>query len=359
MKRQDFDFDLPEDLIALRPMRPRGAAKLLVQVGADRHHATVADLADFLEPGDLLVFNDTKVIPARLAGVRIRGDLEAKVELTLVTDLGNGRWQALARPARKLRLGDEVHFSHGFSATVASDPVQGQAVLDFGGRAEDVLAALDQTGVMPLPPYIASKRAADARDHADYQPVFARNAGAIAAPTASLHFDDGMLDDLAKRGVRSTFVTLHVGIGTFLPVKVDDISDHVMHAEWGEISKQTVADIEAARARGGRVIAVGTTALRLLESAADTDGQVKPFRGETDIFISPGYRFKVVDGLMTNFHLPQSTLLMLVSALMGRERMLDIYADAIARSYRFFSYGDASLLLPGHAVEKRRNMSGI
>lgn len=342
----DFDFELPEDRIALRPMRPRGDAKLLVQDGDERRHVHVRDLPNFLRPGDLLVFNDTKVLPVRLAGTRHRGEVSANVELTLTKDLGEGHWQALARPARKLRAGDRVEFEGGLFADIEADPENGQVDVVFPLSGAAFLEALAVAGVMPLPPYIAAKRPADAADNEDYQPVFARNEGAIAAPTASLHFDDGLIETLAARGVRHTFLTLHVGIGTFLPVKVDRIDDHQMHAEWGEIPDATADKIAATRAAGGRVIAVGTTALRLLESASDEAGNVRPYCAETDIFITPGYRFKAVDGLLTNFHLPRSTLMMLVAAMVGLDRTRDIYADAIARHYRFFSYGDASLLIP-------------
>ena len=346
MKLQDFDFDLPEDRIALRPVRPRGAARLLVQDGPDRHHVHVVDLPRFLRDGDLLVFNDTKVIPARLSGERHRDALIAKVELTLTQDLGGGTWRALARPARKLRADDRVVFGDGLAGRVLHAPVDGQVDVAFDLEGAVFMAALAEAGVMPLPPYIASKRPADERDTADYQPVFATREGAIAAPTASLHFDDGLLGAVKARGVDTCFVTLHVGIGTFLPVKVDNIDAHVMHAEWGEVRADVAKRIAATKAAGGRVIAVGTTALRLLESAVNARGDITAFAGETDIFITPGYRFRVVDGLMTNFHLPQSTLLMLVAGLIGFETMKSIYADATAREYRFFSYGDASLLLP-------------
>lgn len=346
MKLQDFDFELPETQIALRPMVPRGAAKLLVQDGPERHHVTVADLPGFLRPGDRLVFNDTKVLPARLDGQRARGDVTARVEITLTDDQGGGLWRALARPARKLKVGDRVTFAGGLSCRVVSDPDAGQVALEFDRSGPAFMEALAVAGVMPLPPYIASRRAADAQDLDDYQPIFARNDGAIAAPTASLHFDQALVAALDAAGIARSFVTLHVGIGTFLPVKVDNIADHVMHAEWGEVPEATAQALNRTRAGGGRVIAVGTTALRLLETAVDDRGQVQPYRDQTDIFITPGHRFRAVDGLITNFHLPQSTLLMLVAALMGMDRMRDIYADAIARDYRFFSYGDASLLIP-------------
>ena len=346
MQLSDFDFHLPEGLIATRPARPRPAARLLVAAGdtiTDRH---VADLPDYLRAGDLLVLNNTRVIPARLSGTRARqtaqGEAVARIEVTLLEPEGAVRWQALAKPLRKLKPGETIRFGDRLSATVAAMSETG---LTLAFEAEDFDAALAEVGAMPLPPYIAALRAPDAQDREDYQTVFARHSGAVAAPTASLHFDRALLDQLAAQGVRFAEVTLHVGAGTFLPVKVEDVTTHRMHAEWGEVSPEAAAAINATRTAGGRVIAVGTTALRLIESAA-TGGQVAPFRGTTDIFIYPGYRFRAIDGLMTNFHLPKSTLLMLVSALMGKDRIDRIYAHAIARGYRFFSYGDASLLLP-------------
>lgn len=347
MKLEDFDFDLPEDRIATRPARPRTAARLLVAGRQSLTDGHVRDLPRWLRPGDRLVLNDTKVIPARLSGLRRRGEAEARVEVTLLDPLPGGRWRALARPLRKLKEGEEIRFSPVLAARVAA---RGEAdvTLDFGLAGPAFDAALAEAGAMPLPPYIAAKRPADAQDNEDYQSVFARNPGAVAAPTASLHFDEPLLAEIAAMGVGLTRVTLHVGAGTFLPVKVADVTTHRMHAEWGEVSATAAAEIAATRAAGGRVITVGTTALRLIESAA-AEGAIAPFRGETDIFIYPGYRFRVTDGLVTNFHLPKSTLLMLVSALMGVERMRTVYAHAIDRGYRFFSYGDASLLLPGGA----------
>ncbi len=349
MKLSDFDFNLPEELIATRPVRPRPAARLLLAESdamSDRH---VADLPDILRPGDLLVINTTKVIPARLTGLRTRqsaqGTVQAKVEITLTEPLPGGTWRALAKPLRKLAQGEVIVFSQGFEAEVIERSAE-DVVLRFNLGNDAFDAALDAAGQMPLPPYIARRRAADAQDRTDYQTVFARTPGAVAAPTASLHFDEGLLAELGARGVRFAEVTLHVGAGTFLPVKVDDIRDHKMHAEWGQIDAQAADAIMATRAAGGRVIAVGTTALRLIETAATQQGQIAPWTGKTDIFITPGYRFRIADGLMTNFHLPKSTLMMLVSALMGPERVRAIYAHAIAQRYRFFSYGDASLLLP-------------
>lgn len=345
MQLADFDFDLPERLIAMRPARPRPAARLLVADGESITDAHVRDIGRWLRPGDRLVLNDTKVIPARLAGVRRRGALEARVEITLMEPAAGGRWQVLARPLKKLRPGDVLAFGAGLSAEVtARGEDRAEIVFDRTGAAFD--AALAEAGSMPLPPYIARLRAPDAQDREDYQSVFARRPGAVAAPTASLHFDAALLAALAAQGVAFSHVTLHVGAGTFLPVKTDDIATHRMHAEWGEVGAGAAAAINATRAAGGRIIPVGTTALRLIESAADEGGRLQPWRGETDIFIRPGYRFRVTDALMTNFHLPRSTLMMLVSALMGTERIRRIYAHAIAADYRFFSYGDASLLIP-------------
>ena len=349
MKLSEFDFDLPEELIATRPARPRPSARLLLAQGDAMRDLHVYDLPDLLRAGDRLVLNNTKVIPARLTGRRRRetpeGVVEAGVEITLLEPRPGGRWQALAKPLRKLRQGEEVLFSDALSARVA-EKGESDLVLEFNLAGADFDAALAEAGAMPLPPYIAAKRPADAQDRDDYQTVFARHSGAVAAPTASLHFDRELLEKLAAMGVAFTEVTLHVGAGTFLPVKVDDVSQHRMHAEWGEVTERAAAEVNATRAAGGRVIPVGTTALRLIESAADEAGVLHPFRGETDIFITPGYRFRVTDGLMTNFHLPKSTLMMLVSALMGVERIRRIYAHAVAERYRFFSYGDASLLLP-------------
>jgi S-adenosylmethionine:tRNA ribosyltransferase-isomerase len=348
MQLSDFDFDLPEALIALRPVQPRPAARLLVAEGDALADAHVHDLPAILRPGDRLVLNNTRVIPARLAGLRHRDGVAARVEVTLIGPDPAGGWRVLARPLRKLRPGDRIDFAAGLSAAVA-ERGEGDARLVFDTGGATFEAALAAAGQMPLPPYIAQRRAADARDTDDYQSVFARVTGAVAAPTASLHFDDGLLAALAARGVATTEVTLHVGAGTFLPVKVDDITRHRMHAEWGEITPAAAAEINATRAAGGRIVAVGTTALRLVESAAVPDGTVAPWRGETDIFIRPGHRFRAIDALMTNFHLPRSTLLMLVAALMGKDRIDRAYAHAIREGYRFFSYGDASLLIPGDA----------
>ena len=348
MKLSDFDFDLPEDLIATRPARPRTSARLLLAEGeqiTDRH---VHDLPDILRPGDRLILNDTKVIPARLFGERHRsgemGDTTARIEVTLLEPQADGTWAALVKPLKKVRDSEIIRFSDRLTATLEGRS-DGQARLAFNLEGDDFDAALEEVGKMPLPPYIAAKRAADDQDKTDYQTAWATYQGAVAAPTASLHFDDALLATLAARGIAFTHVTLHVGAGTFLPVKVDDIRDHKMHAEWGRVTPDAAAEINATKAAGGRIIPVGTTALRLIESAATDDG-VTPWEGPTDIFITPGFRFRVADGLMTNFHLPKSTLMMLVSALMGPDRIKAIYAHAILSRYRFFSYGDSSLLLP-------------
>ena len=343
MKLSDFDFDLPESLIATRPARPRTQARLLLATGSKIDDLRVSDLTEIFQAGDRLVLNNTRVIPARLTGHRLRDGIAAKVEITLL-EPENGSWRALAKPLRKVKLGEEVVFSDDLKATVI-ERGETDLRLSFNLAGDDFDAALGRAGVMPLPPYIASKRAADAQDQTDYQTVFARTSGAVAAPTASLHFDAALLEVLAQKGVKFTEVTLHVGAGTFLPVKVDDVTTHKMHAEWGEVTEVAAAEINATRAAGGRVIPIGTTALRLIESAA-ASGTVTPWRGPTDIFIYPGYQFRVTDALMTNFHLPKSTLLMLVSALMGQDRIRQIYSHALREQYRFFSYGDASLLIP-------------
>jgi S-adenosylmethionine:tRNA ribosyltransferase-isomerase len=350
MNLSDFDFDLPEGLIATRPARPRSAARLLLAEGGRIRDLHVRDLVGLLGPGDRLVLNNTRVIPARLQGQRRRqtpqGEAVAKIEATLIEPLAEGGWAALAKPLRKLKEGEKIAFAGGLTARVERI-AEGQAELSFNLTGPAFDAALAVAGEMPLPPYIAALRAPDLQDRDDYQTVFARHAGAVAAPTASLHFDAELLAALRARGVAFTEVTLHVGAGTFLPVKVEDVTTHRMHAEWGEVTEGAAAEINATKAAGGRVIPVGTTALRLIESAAGEDGIVRPWRGPTDIFIYPGYRFRVTDGLMTNFHLPKSTLLMLVSALMGQKTIRDIYRHAVESGYRFFSYGDASLLLPG------------
>ena len=338
-----FDFELPPERIALRPARPRDSARLLLVPGEGAPtDLTVRDLPDLLRAGDVLVFNDTRVIPAQLEGRR--GD--AKIGATLHKRIDLRRWHAFIRNGKRLHQGDTIEFAAGVQAKAEARADDGSWILAFLGD-EPVELLLERAGQMPLPPYIAGKRATDAQDRADYQTMFAAKDGAVAAPTAALHFTPALLAALAAAGVGHEMLTLHVGAGTFLPVKVEDTADHQMHAEWGKISTEVAARLNAVRAAGGRVIAVGTTSLRLLESAATEDRVIQAFAGDTAIFITPGYRFKGVDGLMTNFHLPKSTLFMLVSAMMGRERMQAAYAHAIAGQYRFYSYGDASLLLPG------------
>jgi S-adenosylmethionine:tRNA ribosyltransferase-isomerase len=343
VKLSDFDFELPEALIATRPARPRSSARLLLAKGDQISDHHVRDLVEIFQPGDVLVLNNTKVIPARLSGTRRRGEAVAKVEITLLEATPKG-WRALAKPLRKVLTGEEIVFSDQLSARVLAK-TETDLELGFNLTGDDFDVALAAAGQMPLPPYIAAKRAADAADNDDYQTVFARHAGAVAAPTASLHFDAPLLEALHARGVEFVEVTLHVGAGTFLPVKVEDVTTHRMHAEWGEVTEAAAARIATAKAQGRRVIPVGTTALRLIESAG-VSGQITPWRGPTDIFIYPGFPFQVADALMTNFHLPKSTLMMLVSALMGKDRIDRIYAHAISTGYRFFSYGDASLLIP-------------
>ena len=337
-----FDFDLPPERIALRPASPRDSARLLLVRAETLEDHAVTDLPSLLRGGDTLVFNDTKVIPAQLEGRR--GD--AKIGATLHKREGPREWRAFVRNARRVRNGDRIDFGAGVSAVAGGKGEDGSILLAFEGE-EPVELLLERAGRMPLPPYIAGKRDADASDADDYQTMFAREKGAVAAPTASLHFTPRLIDGLAAAGIGRETLTLHVGAGTFLPVKAQDTAQHRMHSEWGRIDAATADRLNALRRSGGRVIAAGTTSLRLLESAADEDGIIRPFEGDTAIFITPGYRFRAVDGLLTNFHLPRSTLFMLVSAMMGRERMLEAYAHAIERGYRFYSYGDASLLLPG------------
>ncbi|WP_404367578.1 tRNA preQ1(34) S-adenosylmethionine ribosyltransferase-isomerase QueA [Sphingomonas sp. MMS24-J45] len=336
-----FDFTLPLERIALRPAVPRDAARLLVLEGGATHDRRVVDLPASLRPGDLLVFNDTRVIPAQLEGTR--GD--SRIGATLHKREGPRRWRAFIRNARRLRDGDAIDFGNGVSATAHDRGADGSFALEFAGD-EPVELLLERAGRMPLPPYIAARRPADAQDLDDYQTMFAAEKGAVAAPTAALHFTPALMELLAAAGIAHATLTLHVGAGTFLPVKAEDTTDHQMHAEWGRIDAATADRLNAVKARGGRVIAVGTTSLRLIESAAGDDGVIRPFEGDTAIFITPGYRFRGIDGLITNFHLPRSTLFMLVSALMGLDRMQAAYAHAIASEYRFYSYGDASLLLP-------------
>ncbi|GAA0459492.1 MULTISPECIES: tRNA preQ1(34) S-adenosylmethionine ribosyltransferase-isomerase QueA [Sphingomonas] len=341
MNVDDFDFELPAERIALRPAAPRDAARMLVLDEAGTRDAVVTHLPDALRPGDLLVFNDTRVIPAQLEGRRG----EARIGATLHKREGPRAWRAFVRNARRLRDGDVIDFGAGVSATAGERGDDGSVLLAFAGD-EPVELLLERAGRMPLPPYIASKRETDARDAEDYQTLFAREAGAVAAPTAALHFTPGLMAALEARGIGHATLTLHVGAGTFLPVKAADTDEHRMHAEWGRLDAETADRLNQVRRDGGRVIAVGTTSLRLIESASGEDGIIRPFEGDTAIFITPGYRFRGIDGLMTNFHLPRSTLFMLVSALMGLDRMQAAYAHAIASGYRFYSYGDASLLLP-------------
>ena len=340
-----FDFDLPPERIALRPASPRDAARMLVLDGAGPDGATrdrlVSDLPGELRRGDLLVFNDTRVIPAQLEGKRG----EARIGATLHKREGARRWRAFIRNAKRLRDGETIDFGAGVTAIATDRAEDGSFALDFAGD-EPIELLLERAGRMPLPPYIAARRPTDVRDADDYQTMFANEPGAVAAPTAALHFTPGLMAALEAAGVGHVTLTLHVGAGTFLPVKVEDTDEHKMHAEWGRIDAATADRINATRAAGGRVIAVGTTSLRLIESAADEAGRVHPFEGDTAIFITPGVRIRGIDGLMTNFHLPKSTLFMLVSALMGLERMQAAYAHAIENGYRFYSYGDASLLLP-------------
>ncbi len=348
-----FDFELPEELIALRPVVPRDAARLLVvEPGKGLEDRTFADLPALLEPGDVLVFNDTKVILARLNGLRRRGDHSAAVEATLHMRLADDRWLAFLRPAKRVVAGDRISFGHDgnacllgtLDATVLEKRDAGEVLLAFDLSGAFLDEALEQAGHVPLPPYIASRRADDERDRSDYQTIYARREGAVAAPTAGLHFTPELFAALDARGVERHFVTLHVGAGTFLPVKAEDTAAHVMHAETGAIAEPTARALNAARARGGRIVAVGTTSLRLLETAAAEDGTLQAWTGPTDIFITPGYRFRAADALITNFHLPRSTLFMLVAAFSGLPVMREAYSHAIGRGYRFYSYGDASLL---------------
>ena len=341
MRVDVFDFELPQDRIALRPARPRDSARLLLVEGGDISDHQVLELPDLLRTGDVLVFNDTRVIPAQLEGRRGGASIGA----TLHKREGPREWQAFLRNARRARVGDVIDFGAGVSASVGEKAEDGSALLHFHGE-EPVELLLERAGRMPLPPYIASKRPADEADRADYQTMFAREEGAVAAPTAALHFTPRLLGALDARGIGRDTLTLHVGAGTFQPVKAEDTSGHKMHAEWGRIDTGMADRLNAARASGRRLIAVGTTSLRLLESAAGDDGVIRPFEGDTAIFITPGYRFKAIDGLITNFHLPRSTLFMLVSALMGLDLMKSAYVHAIDARYRFYSYGDASLLLP-------------
>lgn len=347
-----FDFELPEDRIALRPVNPRDSAKLLLVQNGPLEDKSVSDLADLLQPGDALVFNDTKVIPAHLEGVRVRDENTAHVSFTLHTRLSDTNWLAFAKGAKKLTTGDRISFGTSnetcIAGALASEIIEKRAsgevelAFELSGPALD--EALANIGQMPLPPYIASKRETDNRDDTDYQTIFAREEGAVAAPTAGLHFTPELLKQLEARGISCHFVTLHVGPGTFLPVKVDDTDTHEMHSEWGWVPDRTAEALNKVHKQGGRIVCVGTTSLRLIESAAEKDGRINPWEGQTDIFITPGYTFRAVDMLMTNFHLPKSTLFMLVSAFSGLETMQAAYVHAIKNHYRFYSYGDASLL---------------
>ena len=361
MRTDLFDFDLPEALIALRPVAPRDAARLLVVDPAAEPFIAdgmIRDLPKLLQPGDALVFNDTKVIPAELDGVRRRDGGAARVTVTLIEKLGPDRWQALARPAKRLKAGDRILFGEGnnacllgsVAATVDARGQEGEVTLSFDLAGAALDDAIHMLGNMPLPPYIASRRSADDQDRSDYQTLFAREEGAVAAPTAGLHFTAGLMRALADRGMSEHFVTLHVGPGTFLPVRAADTEAHRMHAEHGAVSPATAEALNAVKAGGGRIVAVGTTSLRLLESATGKDGRLRPFAGETSLFITPGYRFLFVDRLLTNFHLPRSTLFMLVASFSGLDLMKRAYAHAIQRGYRFYSYGDACLLSPARGA---------
>lgn len=336
-----FDFHLPKDNIAVRPAVPRDSARMLVVEGKNLSDSGVASLPDFLTERDILVFNNTRVIPGRLTGKRG----EAKVEVTLHKRDSDTVWRAFVKPAKKARLGDELNFD-GLTAEVIAVGDEGERTLAFAVENAGMTQALESHGVMPLPPYIASQRAVDERDKSDYQTIYAESDGAVAAPTAGLHFTPELLAALDAKGVQTATVTLHVGAGTFLPVKAEDTTDHKMHSEWGEVTPEVAERLNAVRAAGGRIVSVGTTSLRLLESAADESGTIQPFKGDTDIFITPGYRFKAVDMLMTNFHLPKSTLFMLVSAFSGLDTMSKAYKHAVDSGYRFYSYGDSSLLFP-------------
>ncbi|WEJ60348.1 tRNA preQ1(34) S-adenosylmethionine ribosyltransferase-isomerase QueA [Devosia sp. FJ2-5-3] len=349
MRVSEFDFDLPENLIALHPAEPRDSARLLlVRPGEPIEDRHIPDLLTLLQPGDVLVVNDTRVLPAELRGTRVRGELRANVSFNLHKRVDAHTWRAFARPAKKLALLDELELGNGdadaLRARVAGKGDTGEITLEFELGGAELDEAIKSHGAMPLPPYIGAKRDVEERDKVDYQTVYAAEDGAVAAPTAGLHFTEKLLQQISDLGVTIERVTLHVGAGTFLPMKADDTDDHVMHSEWGEIDQATVERINARRAAGGRVVAVGTTSLRLLETASRATGTLQPFMGDTDIFITPGFRFRTVDLLMTNFHLPKSTLFMLVSAFSGLNTMKAAYAHAIAGGYRFYSYGDSSLL---------------
>jgi S-adenosylmethionine:tRNA ribosyltransferase-isomerase len=354
MRLSDFDFDLPEELIALRPAEPRDSSRLLtVGAGGGLGERRVSDLPDLLRPGDALVMNDTRVIPARLVGVRVRGESVVQIEATLHKRLAGHLWTAFAKPGKRLKVGDFIRFGEAvdracmfgqLTAVVKEKGEDGEITLGFDLTGPDLDRAIAERGAMPLPPYIAARRAEDERDLTDYQTVYAKPEGSVAAPTAGLHFTPELLERLKAAGVGLHYLTLHVGAGTFLPVKTDLVSEHRMHAEYGEVSAETATALNETRARGGRIVCVGTTSLRLLESAASETGEVQPYAGETSIFITPGYRFRTAEVLMTNFHLPRSTLFMLVCAFSGVERMKAAYAHAVENGYRFYSYGDACLL---------------
>jgi S-adenosylmethionine:tRNA ribosyltransferase-isomerase len=355
MRVDDFDFALPPECIALAPASPRDSARMLV-VGADGGltDSRVRQLPDFLRPGDALVVNDTKVIPARLEGVRVRGEAVASIEATLIERVDDSRWRALARPAKKLKVGERIRFGEAsesmacllaaLDAEVEDKGEAGEILLRFHFAGAALDEAIERLGAPPLPPYIASRRALSPSDRADYQTMFAARSGAVAAPTAGLHFTPELVRRLVEHGVELHRVTLHVGAGTFAPVRVEDTRDHTMHSEWGSIDAAAAGALNAVRARGGRVVCVGTTSARIVESAADDSGRLQPVAGQTDIFITPGYRFRCVDALLTNFHLPRSTLFMLVSAFSGLKTMHAAYAHAVRAGYRFYSYGDACLL---------------
>lgn len=341
MKVDQFDFELPKELIAIRPAPSRDGARLLVVNGNELKDSDVKGLPDFINAGDLMVFNDTRVIPARLKGKR----RDANMEITLHMNMTSGVWKAFAKPAKKLKLDDVINFDGGLDALVINKGDAGEVTIQFNKTDDELGEALKEAGVMPLPPYIASQRPIDERDEEDYQTIYSKNDGAVAAPTAGLHFTERLQNALSDKGAKSAYVTLHVGAGTFLPVKVDDTDDHKMHEEYGEISEEVANLINETHNRGNKVIAVGTTSLRLLESATDEEGITREFAEATDIFITPGYKFRCVDILMTNFHLPKSTLFMLVSAFAGFENMKAAYNHAIDNGYRFYSYGDSSILM--------------
>lgn len=349
-----FDFDLPSESIALRPASPRDAARLLVVEGQRTRDCSVSDLASLLKAGDVMVFNDTKVIPAQLEGLRPAraegGGQGAHISVNLHKLESEAVWRAFVRPAKRLKAGDDIDFSEDLRAQVLADPVEGEVRLQFNHAGSELMVQLGHVGAPPLPPYISSKRETDARDTQDYQTIYADEEGSVAAPTAGLHFTPELFVSLKARGIDHEMVTLHVGAGTFLPMKSDDTDDHTMHSEWGEVSPEVAERLTQAKREGRRIVAVGTTSLRLLESATDEDGVVSAFDGETDIFITPGYKFRAVDILMTNFHLPRSTLFVLVCAFSGHDNMLAAYAHAIEAGYRFYSYGDAGLLFRDEAV---------